>query len=215
VVRFERFGGASGVIGAAAISAAFALAGTSTPDGDVLLAHRMRWESLTVLRIVGGLGIIWFTAALAARLRQLGARPSSPARFVYGAGLLWGSVWLVSASFNSAAISMATTYADPRAVRFLTVLGVQSVLVLTPALTIALLTATGVAVLAAPTFPRRFGYTTLVSAAFRLVLALLDWYGSAELAMRIMMITLIWVVITGVHLLGATRSAPATSELTA
>jgi hypothetical protein len=91
----------------------------------------------------------------------------------------------------------------------------QSVLVLTPALTIALLGATGVAVLAAPTFPRRFGYMTLGSAAFRLVLAIIDWYSSAELAMRIMVLTLIWVVVTGIHLLGATRPTPAASELPA
>jgi hypothetical protein len=172
----------------------------------------MRWESMTVLRIVGGLGIVWFTAALAARLQQLGPRPAGPARFVYGVGLLWGSVWLVSAIFNSAAISMATTYFDEPAVRILTTLALQSVLVLTPALTIALLTATGVAVLAAPTFPRRFGYMTLGSAAFRLVLAVLDWYGSAELAMRIMVLTLIWVVVTGIHLLGATRPASVRPE---
>jgi hypothetical protein len=214
VVRFERFGGASGVLGAAAIATAFALAGTPTPNSEALLAQRMRWELTTVLRIAGGLGIVWFTAALSARLQQLGPRPAGPARFVHGVGLLWGSVWLVSALFNSAAISMATRYSDPLAVRLLTVFAVQSLLVLTPALTIALLTATGVAVLAAPTFPQRFGYMTLASAAFRLVLAVLDWYGSADLAMRIMMVTLIWIVVTGTHLLGATRPA-AHPELTA
>jgi hypothetical protein len=214
VVRFERFGGASGVLGAAAIATAFALVGTATPNSEALLAQRMRWEWTTVLRIVGGLGIVWFTAALSARLRQLGPRPAGPARFVHGVGLLWGSVWLVSGFFNSAAISLATTYSDPPAVRLLTVFAVQSVLVLTPALTISLLTATGIAVLAAPTFPRRFGYMTLATAAFRLVLAVLDWYGTAELAMRIMVVTLIWVVVTGTHLLGATRPA-AHSELTA
>jgi hypothetical protein len=129
--------------------------------------------------------------------------------------VLWGSVWLVSAFFNSVAIALATTYADPEGVRFLTLLGLQSVLVLTPALTIALLGATGVAVLASPTFPRRFGYMTLGSAAFRLVLSILDWCGSAELAMRIMVLTLIWIVVTGIHLLGATRPASATPELMA
>jgi hypothetical protein len=215
VVRFERFGGASGVIGAAAIATQFVLAGTATPDSHSLQLDQVRWEWMTVLRIVGGLGIIWFTAGLAARLRQLGPRPAGPARFVHGVGVLWGSVWLVSAFFNSVAIALATTYADPEGVRFLTLLGLQSVLVLTPALTIALLGATGVAVLASPTFPRRFGYMTLGSAAFRLVLSILDWCGSAELAMRIMVLTLIWIVVTGIHLLGATRPASATPELMA
>lgn len=207
-MRFERVGGASGVVGVGAIAIQFVLVGTATPDSQALLDARMRWEWTTLLRIVGGLGIIWFTAGLAARLRRFGSRPAGPATIVLGAGILWGCVWLVSALFNSVAISLATTYADPQGVRLLTVLGVQSVLVLTPALSIAFLVATGVAILAAPTFPRRYAYMTLGGAAFRAVLAVVDWYGAADLAMRIMDFTLLWVVVTGIHLLGATRPAP-------
>ena len=207
-MRFERFGGASGVVGVGAIAIQFVLVGTATPDSQTLLHDRMRWEWTTLLRIVGGLGIIWFTAGLAARLRRFGSRQAGPATIVLGAGILWGCVWLVSALFNSVAISLATTYADPQGVRLLTVLGVQSVLVLTPALSIAFLVATGTAILAAPTFPRRYAYMTLGGAAFRAVLAVVDWYGAADLAMRIMDFTLLWVVVTGIHLLGATRPAP-------
>ena len=80
---------------------------------------------------------------------------------------------------------------------------------LTPALSIAFLVATGIAVLAAPTFPRRFAYAAFWAAGFRFVLALVDWHGDADLVMRIMDFTLMWVVVTSVHLLGATRPAEA------
>jgi hypothetical protein len=207
VVKFERFGGASGVVGVAAIATQYVLVGTATPDKHALLHDRVRWEYTTLLRIVGGLGIIWFTAGLAGRLGRLGSRPMGPATILLGAGLLWGWVWLVSALFNSVAIVLAASSAEEPGVHVLTVLGTESVLVLTPTLAIAFLVATGVAVLATATFPRRYGYMTLASAGFRVVLAIVDWYGAAELAMRIMDFTLLWVVVTAIHLLGATRPA--------
>jgi len=206
-MRFERAGGASGVIGVTAIAAQFLLVGTNAPDASGLLVHRMRWEWVTLLRVVGGVGIIWFTAGLAARLRRWTHQPTGPARVVLGAGILWGAVWLVSAGLNSAALSMPTGYGDPWAVHLLGVLGAQSALVLTPALSIAFLVATGIAVLAAPTFPRRFAHAAFWAAGFRFVLALVDWHGDANVVMRIMDFTLMWVVVTSVHLLGATRPA--------
>jgi len=94
-------------------------------------------------------------------------------------------------------------------VRWLSILGSQTVLVLTPTLMITFLIATGVAVLASPTFPRRFGHAALFFALVRTGLALVDWYGGADVAMRIMDMTLIWVVIASVHLMGATRPVQA------
>jgi hypothetical protein len=207
VVSFERVGGASGVIAVAAIAAQFLLVGTSSPDASGLEAHRIRWDFVTLLRIVGGVGIIWFTAGLAARLRRSTHVPTGAARVVLGAGILWGAVWLISAALNSAALSMSTVYGDPAAVHLLGVLAVQSTLVLTPALSIAFLVATAIAVLAAPTFPRRFAHAAFWAAGFRFVFALVDWHGDASLVMRIMDFTLMWVVVTSVHLLGATRPA--------
>ena len=208
-MRFERLGGASGIIGVAAIAAQFVLVGAAAPDAQALLNGRMRWHWATLLRIVGGLSLVWFTSGLAARLRRFES-PSAggAATLVSGAGLLWGTVWLVSALFSSAAISVVSTYHAAPMARFLAVLGNQSVLVLTPVLTIAFLTATGVAVLAAPTFPRRFGYMALAAAVARLVMAVVDWNGIADIAMRIMDLSLMWVVVTSMHLLGATRPAP-------
>lgn len=207
MVRLERFGGASGVVGVSAIAAQFVLVGIAAPNGQAFSHDRVRWEWVTLLRIVGGLGIIWFTAGLAARLGRGVSRARDPAAIVFGAGLLWGFAWLLSALFNSAAILLATTYADAGGARFLGILGVESVLVLTPILSIAFLTATAAAVLASPTFPRRYAYMSLCGAACRVVLAIVDWYGTANVAMRIMDFTLLWVVVTGIHLLGATRPA--------
>jgi hypothetical protein len=213
MVRFERIGGASGVLGVVAIAVQMMLVGTTAPDGQALAADRVRWEWTTLLRIAGGLGIIWFTAGLAARLRRFDARPAlsavegsaDPAGIVLGAGVLWGCIWLVSGLFNSVAIALATRYADPQGVHLLTVLGLESILVLTPALSIAFLTATGVAILMEPTCPVRYAYVTLGGAAIRAALAVADWYGAANYAVRILDFTLLWVVVTGVHLLGATR----------
>jgi len=206
-MTFERIGGASGVVAVAALAAQFVLVGTSSPDAAGVQAQRMRWEWVTLLRIVGGVGIIWFTAGLAARLRRSTHVPAGPTRVVLGAGILWGAVWLIGAGLNSAALSMYGTYDDSSAVRLLGVLGVESTLVLTPALSIAFLVATGIAVIAAPTFPRRFAHAAFWAAGFRFVLALVDWHGDASLVMRIMDFTLMWVVVTSVHLLGATRPA--------
>jgi hypothetical protein len=207
-MRFERGGGLSGILAVAAIAAQFVLAGPTEPD--VNIAHvGARGDLVTLLRVVGGVGIIWFTAGLAARLRRWTHQPTGPARVVLGAGLLWGAVWLASAAFNSAALSLSTEYGDPAAVRLLGVFGMQSALVLTPALSIAFLTGTGIAVLAAPTFPRRFAHAAFWAAGFRFVLALVDWHGDANVVMRIMDFTLMWVVVTSVHLLGATGPAEA------
>jgi hypothetical protein len=205
VVTFERIGGGSGIIGVAAIATQFILTGTAAPDAASLLQHRLLWEWATLLRAVGGLGIVWFTAALAARLRRRESPASGAAMLVIGSGVLWGSIWLVSAAFNSTAISLATTYDDPARVRLMAVFGVQSVLVLTPVLSIAFLVATGIAVLAAPTFPRRFAYAAFAAAIVRFIMAIADWQGRADLAMRIVDLTLMWVVVTAIHLLGATR----------
>ena len=209
MVRLERFGGATGIVAVAAIATQFALVGSAGTDAQSLLRARARWELATFMRVVGGLGIMWFTTGFAARLRRFGFGPAGPSTFVLGAGVLWGAMWLLSAVFNSAAISEAVRGDGEWSVRWLSILGSQTVLVLTPTLMITFLIATGVAVLASPTFPRRFGHAALFFALVRTGLALVDWYGGADVAMRIMDMTLIWVVIASVHLMGATRPVQA------
>jgi hypothetical protein len=209
MVRLERFGGATGIVAVAAIATQFALVGTAGTDAQSLLRARARWELATFMRVVGGLGIMWFTTGFATRLRRFGFGPAGPSTFVLGAGVLWGAMWLLSAVFNSVAIAEAVRGDGEWSVRWLSILGSQTVLVLTPTLMITFLTASGVAVLASPTFPRRFGHAALFFALVRTGLALVDWYGGADFAMRIMDMTLIWVVIASVHLIGATRPVKA------
>jgi len=209
MVRLERFGGATGIVAVAAIATQFALVGSAGTDAQSLLRARARWELATFMRVVGGLGIMWFTTGFAARLRRFGFGPAGPSTFVLGAGVLWGAMWLLSAVFNSVAITEAVRGDGEWSVRWLSILGSQTVLVLTPTLMITFLIATGVAVLASPTFPRRFGHAALFFALVRTGLALVDWYGGADVAMRIMDMTLIWVVIASVHLMGATRPVQA------
>jgi hypothetical protein len=212
VVRLQRFAGASGVLAVLAIAGQYVLVGLAAPTGAALRHDSARWEWVTLLRMAGGMGIVGFTAGLTARLGPAGSRAVGAAAIVFGSGLLWGFVWLVSALFNSGAILLAAGSADPWGARLLGVLSVESVLVLTPILSITFLAATGVAVLATPTFPRRYGYMSLFGATCRIALAVADWLGAADVAMRIMDFTLIWVVVTGTHLLGATRPSVADAQ---
>ena len=205
MVRLQRAGGASGIVAVAAITTQFVLVESSATDAASLLQARMRWEWVTLLRAAGGLGILWFTAGFAARLRHFGAVAAGPSAIVVGSGLLWGAAWLLSAVFSSAAIAVAVRGDDIAGVPRLSMLGSQTVLVLTPALMITFLVATGAAVMTSPTFPRRFAHAAFFFGAMRTALALADWYGSANLTMRIMDMTLIWVVIASIHLMGATR----------
>src|SRR5829696_2115233 len=135
-VRLERFGGATGIVAAAAIVTQFALVGTAGTDAPSLLRAKARWELATLLRVVGGLGMMWFTTGFAARLRRFGFGPAGPTTVVLGAGLLWGAVWLISAAFNSVAIAEAVRGDAEWSVRWLSILGSQTVLVLTPTLMI-------------------------------------------------------------------------------
>jgi len=209
MVRLERFGGATGIIAVAAIATQFALVGTAGTDAQSLLRARARWELATFMRVVGGLGIMWFTTGFAARLRRFGFGPAGPSTFVLGAGVLWGAMWLLSAVFNSVAITEAVRGDGEWSVRWLSMLGSQTVLVLTPTLMITFLIATGVAVFPSPTFPRRLDHAALFFALARTGLSLVNWYGGADVAMRIMDMTLIWVVIASLHLMGATRPVKA------
>ena len=100
MVRLERFGGATGIVAVAAIVTQFVLVGAAGTDAPALLRARVRWELATFLRMVGGLGIMWFTTGFAARLRRFGFGPAGPTTIVLGAGLLWGAMWLLSAAFQ-------------------------------------------------------------------------------------------------------------------
>src|SRR5262245_50793880 len=105
--RLQRAGGATGIVAVAAITTQFLLVGSSATDASSMLLARARWEWVTFLRVVGGLGILWFTSGFAARLRHFGSVAAGPTAIVVGSGLLWGTAWLLSAVFNSVALALA------------------------------------------------------------------------------------------------------------
>src|SRR5262245_37466822 len=92
-------------------------ASTGTEYVRALLAERMSWEWATALRIMGGLMIIWYAGSLSGRLRLAEGEPGRLASIAFGIAVLWGSIWILSAMFNSAAILLATQYNDPEGAR--------------------------------------------------------------------------------------------------
>jgi len=206
VGRFERFGGFSGGIAVALLATQFVLTShghanpASAAYATTLLEERWRWEWVTLLRIAGSLALLWFTAGLASRLRSAGREHAAPAAVAMAAGTVWAAVWLLSAVFNSVAITLAADYHDPVAARTAGALGLESVLVLTPGITIVLLAATALVAMRAPVFPRPFAYGTLFATGLRIVLALIDWYGPGKLSMGMMDFAFVWLVAAGTQL---------------
>jgi hypothetical protein len=151
-----------------------------SPEGEyvsALLAERMKWEWATALRVMGGLMIIWFMGSLAGRLRM-------------------GAVWLLSAMFNSAAILLATEYANPAGARILGIVAREMVLILTPSIAFVLSLAVAFVALRYGGFPRAYA---LITGAFTVVilgLAITDWYGPGNLGVVIMTASLAWLALT-------------------
>ena len=170
-----------------------------SPEGDyvsALLAERMKWEWATALRVMGGLMIIWFMGSLAGRLRMAEGEPGRLASISFGVGVVWGAVWLLSAMFNSAAILLATEYANPAGARILGIVAREMVLILTPSIAFVLSLAVAFVALRYGGFPRAYA---LITGAFTVVvlgLAITDWYGPGNLGVVIMTASLAWLALT-------------------
>ena len=212
-MRHERLGGASGLLavvllGAQEILLLGAAADPALPSfARLLVRERWRWETITLLRITGALAVVWFTTSLASRLRRAGREHAAHAAVALGAGMLWAATWLVSALFNSLAVTFAAAPRDAAAARFAGVLAIESVYVLTPGITLVLLTATAIVALQDRAFPRAFAYGTLTAALLRLVLALWDWYGPGNLGPGLLDVALLWTGAAGTQLLRPRRTA--------
>jgi hypothetical protein len=212
-VRHERLGGASGLLavvllGAQEILLLGAAADPALPSfARLLVRERWRWETITLLRITGALAVVWFTTSLASRLRRAGREHAAHAAVALGAGMLWAATWLVSALFNSLAVTFAAAPRDAAAARFAGVLAIESVYVLTPGITLVLLAATAIVALQDRAFPRAFAYGTLTAALLRLVLALWDWYGPGNLGPGLLDVALLWTGAAGTQLLRPRRTA--------
>ncbi|HEY8020328.1 MAG TPA: hypothetical protein VIH93_04475 [Thermoanaerobaculia bacterium] len=212
-MRHERLGGASGLLavvllGGQELLLLGAAADPALPSFARLLAReRWRWETITLLRLAGALAVVWFTTSLASRLRRAGREHAAHAAVALGAGMLWAATWLVSALFNSLAVTFAAAPGEAAATRFAGVLAIESVYVLTPGITLVLLAATAIVALQDRAFPRAFAYGTLTAALLRLVLALWDWYGPHNLSVGLLDVALLWIGAAGTQLLRPRRLA--------
>jgi hypothetical protein len=170
-----------------------------SPETDyvrALLAERMAWEWATALRVMGGIMIIWFMGSLASRLRMAEGEPGRLASIAFGIGVVWGSIWLLSAMLNSSAIVLATEYQNPAGARLAGALARDMVLTLTPSLVFTLSLATSFVALRYGGFPKAYGYATTAFSVLILVLAIVDWYGPGNLGNTILALSFAWTAVT-------------------
>jgi hypothetical protein len=170
-----------------------------SPEGDyvrALLDERMKWEWATALRVMGGFMIIWFMGSLSGRLRMAEGEPGRLASISFGVGVVWGAVWLLSAMFNSAAILLATEYANPAGARILAIVAREMVLILTPSIAFVLSMAVAFVALRYGGFPRAYALVTGAFTVIVLALAIMDWYGPGSLGVVIMTAALAWLALT-------------------
>jgi hypothetical protein len=179
------------------------LRGTSadpaSPEGDyvrALLSERMAWEWATALRVMGGIMIIWFMGSFAGRLRMAEGEPGRLASIAFGIGVVWGSIWLLSAMLNSSAILLATQYQNPAGARLAGALAREMVMSLTPSLVFTLALATSFVGLRFGGFPKAYSYATAVFTLLILALAITDWYGPGNLGPTILALAFAWTAIT-------------------
>ncbi len=209
LVRWERTSAIAGVGAALSLAAAYALsrwttaplAGSDADYARVLLSERMKWEWITLTRLVGGTLVLWFSALLGDRLRLAEGEPARLAETAFGLGVVWAGVWLLSAFFNSAAIMLAADYADPAGARIAGVLGAELPSVLTAGVVVTLLAATWLVTIRSSRFPKAYAYTTGALALLMFGLALIDWAGSLPLGGVIVALALAWTAATSVVLL--------------
>jgi len=176
-----------------------AAADPASPEGDyvrALLAERMAWEWATALRVMGGIMIIWFMGSFAGRLRMAEGEPGRLASIAFGIGVVWGSIWLLSAMLNSSAILLATQYQNPAGARLAGALAREMVMSLTPSLVFTLALATSFVGLRFGGFPKAYSYTTAAFTLLILVLAITDWYGPGNLGPTILALAFAWTAAT-------------------
>ena len=221
-ITWERLGASAGLFAVLLLGAGYAIARTSAAnlaasDADyvrALLAERMKWEWVTLVRLVGGTLILWFMGSLAGRLRVAEGEPARLATAAFGLGVVWAGVWLLSALFNSASILLASSYADPAGSRIAGVLARETPYVLSGSVMFALLLAASFVALRFDGFPKLYAVGTAALAAALLVLAIADWYGSGNLGPAIIGLSLAWtaatsgLLVSGAALAGAARGRP-------
>lgn len=209
----ERLGAAAGAWAAFwlalhyfVLQSALADPAASAPEYvQALLAERTKWESATALRVMGGIMIVWFMGSLAGRLRMIEGEPGRLASIGFGIGVVWGSVFLLSAMFNSVGIVLAAQYQLPDAARLAGILADQIILVLSPSLVFTLALAVTFVTLRFGGFPRAYSYATAGVTIVLLALTVADWYGEGTLGPAILAIGLAWLAATSLLVVAAYR----------
>ncbi|MEO8678342.1 MAG: hypothetical protein ABI665_04805 [Vicinamibacterales bacterium] len=175
------------------------LANPTMPEAEyarTLVAERLRWESATALRVMAGIMIVWFMGSLAGRLRQAEGEAARLSTIAFGLGVMWGGIWLLSAMFNSVAIALVTQYPNLENARLAAVLAAQTPMILTPAISFALILATGFATTRYGGYPKAYATATAGLSVVVIVLAIVEWYGPGNLGPIIMTISLAWLAVT-------------------
>lgn len=204
---WERLGALEGLWAAILLGLQLGLAsGMASPSSSdasyasSVLANRPALEWVTLLRVVGGLMLIWFLGSLVEPLRAAEGHPSRLSTIVLVLGTVWGVVWLFSALFNSASILFAADYANPAGSRFAGTLARESLYVLSPGILVALLLASSFATLRFGGLPRWHGLATLALCALLFGLAIVDWWGPGNLSFTMLVLGLGWTAVTSAYL---------------
>jgi hypothetical protein len=210
---WEKLGAAAGLWAVLWLGIHYAILGGTSADPSAsdaefvqaLLSERMKWEWVTFLRILGGLMIVWFMGSLASRLRLAEGEPGRLATIANGVGVLWGAVWLLSALFNSASITLAAEYGHPEGARFAGMISREMMFILTPSIVFTLLLSVSFVSLRFGGFRKPYAPVNATLTAAILILAILEWYGSGNLGTWIMTLALAWTGVTSALLVPAYR----------
>lgn len=211
-ITWDTLGASAGIWAVLCLMIGYAIITTTRADprnagadfAAALVAEQMKWEWVTLMRLLGGALVLWFAGTLAGRLRLAEGEPGRLTGAAFGPGVVWAGVWLLSAFFNSSAILLATSYRDPAGARLAGLLARDTPYVLTPSVMFTVLLATSLVALRFGGFPRSYTYGTAGLAVLFLILAVADWYGRWNLSPVIVGLAFAWTAATSVVL---TRSA--------
>jgi hypothetical protein len=179
------------------------VADPASADADyvrALVAERMKWEWITLVRLVGAALVLWFAGTLAGRLRMVEGEPGRLAGAAFGPAVVWAGVWMLSALFNSTAILLATGSGDHAGARLAATLARDTPLVLTASVMFTVLLATALAARKFGGFPASYTNATSFLAIAFLALAIVDWYGEWNLSALIVGLAFTWMAVTSLVL---------------
>jgi len=205
---WETLGASAGIWAVLWLTIGYAIVATTVADPggadadyvQALVAERMKWEWVTLVRLVGGALVLWFAGTLAGRLRMVEGEPGHLAGAAFGPAVVWAGVWMLSALFNSSAILLATGSGDHAGARLAALLARETPLVLTASVMFTVLLATALAARKSGGFPASYTHGTSFLAIAFLVLAVADWYGSWNLSALIVGLAFTWTAVTSLLL---------------